>query len=156
MEALKELGIEVVLFVLGGLGLFLWSLTKKKFSEFVDTITDEKRFGKAAGFANDAVELIESRFKDIDGEEKFEEALGMLSRRLDRNGIDLDEETARMMIQKGWRAMEGKQKGELVDIGEEIFEEGDDEDFSFGEDIDDEEMQEITKEEEERDKEGED
>lgn len=110
MESLQDFGLEIVLLILGGVASLLWSLAKPKMEEFINTITDEKRFGKAANFAKDAVELVEARVKEIDGNKKFEEALTMLSERLERNGIELDEDTSRMMIQQGWRAMDDKQR----------------------------------------------
>ena len=112
MEFLTELGLEIILVILGVIASAAFSYLKPKIDKALKAIADRDETGIVATLAEQSVELIEARFEELDGEEKFEEALGMLSRRLDSYGLDISEELMRMNIQKGWRAMDEKQRKE--------------------------------------------
>lgn|SRR5699024_1781277 len=112
MDVFMESLLEAVLIILGVIVSFLVSYYAPKIKKFLADKIESDNTGILATLAEQAVELIEARFEGVDGNEKFEEALAMLSRRLERKGIDMDEESMRMAIQKGWRAMNDKQKGD--------------------------------------------
>lgn len=110
MDVLTTELIESALKIIGILLAAVATYLTPKFNDFMKKVKEKDNTGILGELAEQAVELIEARFKDIDGNEKFELALAKLAERLQRRGIEMDEESMRMSVQKGWRLMDDKQR----------------------------------------------
>lgn len=110
-EILSNVGVQLIFVViaafLGAVAKTYVSYIKPNLDEFFKKNREGKDTNILITLAEQAVELVEARFDDYIGDDKFEEALEMLSRRLDDRGIDMKEESIRMAIQKGWKTMIG-------------------------------------------------
>lgn len=134
MEIITDSLLEAVFTVLGVVVAAAVSYLTPKIKRQFAILADKDNTGIVSELAENAVELIEARFTGEAGEDKFESALEMLSRRLESYGIDMDEETMRMKVESGWSKMNSKQKGEtfvseedLVDNLEEDMEDTEEE-----------------------------
>lgn len=112
MDILTNILIELAILFGAALASAVVAFLKPRVERLIKSVADKDESGLVGVLAEEAVELIEARFVDMGGDEKFEEALAMLERRLERRGIDFDEESLRMKIQRGWRLMDDKQKKE--------------------------------------------
>lgn len=140
MEALTTELVDIALTVLGLLLAAAVSWVTPKINGAIKKLKDKDDTGLLGELAEQAVELVEARFLESDGDEKFEEALSMLSDRLTSKGIEMESDSIRMAIQKGWRLMNEKQTK-------------DDEDYTEDDELDDEAeeaLEELIEEENEK------
>lgn len=110
MDILTNILLELAILFAAALVSAIVAFLKPRVERLFNTLADKDESGLVAILAEEAVELVEARFIDMGGDEKFEEALAMLERRLERRGLDFDEESLRMKIQRGWRLMDDKQR----------------------------------------------
>lgn len=131
METLTTELVNIALTVLGLLLAAAVSWVTPKINGAIKKLKDKDDTGLLGELAEQAVELVEARFLESDGDEKFEEALSMLSDRLTSKGVEMESDSIRMAIQKGWRLMNDKQTKddgvfvEDIDIDDMDFEEED-------------------------------
>lgn len=113
MEILTNIIMELAILLLVALATVVVNYLKPRVERLVNSIVEKDESGIVAVLAEEAVELIEARFDEMGGDEKFEEALAMLERRLERRGMVFDDESLRMKVQRAWRTMNDKQTKEV-------------------------------------------
>lgn len=112
MDILTNILIELAILFGAALASAVVAFLKPRVERLINSIADKDESGIVGVLAEEVVELVEARFDDMGGDEKFEEALAMLERRLERRGMDFDEESLRMKVQRGWRLMDDNQRGD--------------------------------------------
>src|SRR5699024_11301674 len=100
MDVFMESLLEAVLIILGVIVSFLVSYYAPKIKKFLADKIESDNNGILATLAEQEVELIEERFEGVDGNEKLEEALDILSSSKERQDIDMVEKSMSMEIQK--------------------------------------------------------
>lgn len=108
MSSLTEALISLVVVVVGGAISYFAPKVKHKLKKVIDK--DDS--GIMANVADMAVEWAEKEFTGKSGEEKFNQAAGYAAMMADRYGMSyITDDFLKGAIQRGWRAMDEKQKG---------------------------------------------
>ena len=124
MEFLMEFveGFGLIEAVVSAFLAFLGYAGKKVFPfvrESLKSIQQETNSGIIAWLAEEAVAVIDERFKGENGDHKFNQAVNWLRVRANEYGIDISEEEIRGSIQQGYNLTIGQEKKAEKEQGEQ-------------------------------------
>lgn len=112
MEVLTNTIMEAVFTVAGILVAAAVSYFAPKLKRQFDKWADKDDLGIIESVVDMAVELIEEEFAGENGQVKFNQAAEYVAMMANRYGIEVSDEFIRGAVQKGWRKMNEKQKGD--------------------------------------------
>lgn len=111
-ELITNTLLEAVLTVVGILIAAAVSYFAPKLKRQLAIWADKDNLGIVKEVADMAVEMAEKELTGAEGEEKFNHAADYVAMLASRYGIDVSDEFIKGAVQKGWRRMSDKQKGE--------------------------------------------
>lgn len=105
---LTDIAVSAFFIVAGAVFGFLYPALRK----YLKALKDETDSNFVAWFAEQAVVLMDERFKGESGNEKFEHAVHWVAARLEEHEIYMSVEEIRGAIQKGFNSTLGDKKGD--------------------------------------------
>jgi len=112
MEVLTNSLLEAVFTVVGILIAAAVSYFTPKLKRQLAIWADKDNLGIIESVVDMAVEIAEKELTGANGEEKFNHAAEYVAVMAHRYGIDISDEFIKGAVQKGWRRMNEKQKGD--------------------------------------------